>query len=338
VGDTKAKAVTKAAAKPAAVSKVAPASSPAKARVTVTKAKATNATKATVKKKKGTKHIVKPQPKKIPPKAQKDVATTSGREGGGWDSEAEEKEYEAMLIHDRLNVKPNKEMEKWLKTRERDTQIRMAAETMSQAEWTHYKKNHLLTKDHARAQKFREFARQANNDKRRLDKSRKNKWQRRKGAARVDDLEIKDSVEDANLISVQDWPISNNGVDVHLYPATECLLALQEYRDQKYKPFDEETDRLDKERLDIACGLKRIEDPTYNWSRKEKMPALKMSQEKIKQNRNVLREVIDKMKKFNDHCQKIEEAKMAPRVGWAAKCCRNKFQIICGAILSASTR
>jgi len=53
---------------------------------------------------------VKPLPKTIAPKAkgQKDVATTSGREGGGWDSEAEEKEYEAMLIHDRLNVKPNK--------------------------------------------------------------------------------------------------------------------------------------------------------------------------------------------------------------------------------------
>jgi len=315
--------------------------------------------RSTLKKNKKGKSIAKPIPKtkvahKVAPKTkpqkdvataqkpQKDVATAPARNGklGGWDSEEEEKEYEAMLIHDRLNVKPNKGMENWLRGRERDTQIRMAAETMSQAEWTHYKKNHLLAKDYAKAKKFREFARQANNDKRRLDKSRKNKWHRRKGAERVDDRikNVKDSVDDANLISVQDWPIANNGVDVHLYPATECILAIQEYRDKKYGPFDDESNQLDKERLDIACGLKRIEDPTYNWSRKEKPPPLKMSQEKVKHNRNVLREVIDKMNKFNEHCQKIEEATIAPRVGWAAKCCRNKFQIICGAMLSASTR
>jgi len=58
----------------------------------------------------------------------------------------------------------------------------MAAETMSQAEWTHHKKNHLLTKDCAKAKKFQEFARQAKNDKRRLDKLRKNEWHRREAA------------------------------------------------------------------------------------------------------------------------------------------------------------
>ena len=66
-----------------------------------------------------------------------DTAPATNEKVGGWDSEEEEKECEAMLIHDRLNVKPTNFVEKWLKGRERDTQIRMAAETMSQAEWTH---------------------------------------------------------------------------------------------------------------------------------------------------------------------------------------------------------
>ena len=70
--------------------------------------------------------------------------------------------------------------------------------------------------------------------------------------------------------------MANNGVDVHLCPATECVLAVQECRDKNCGPFDESI-QLDKERLDIACGLTRIEDPTNNWSREEKPPPLKMS-------------------------------------------------------------
>jgi len=51
----------------------------------------------------------------------------------------------------------------------------------------------------------------------------------------------------------------------------------------------------------------------------------------------VPRKAMEKMKKFNECCQKIEEATIAPRVGWAAKCCRNKFQTTCGAMLGAHT-